>query len=358
MTAVLGLDIGGANLKAAHSDGAAVSRPFPLWKRPGDLAPALRNLVGDLPPADRVAVTMTGELCDCFPSSRAGVLQILDAVSAALPSIPTYIWRTDGRFVSIDEARADPRPCAAANWLALAAFAGRFAPTGPALLVDVGSTTTDLVPLADGVPVPTARTDPERLKAGELVYTGVRRTPACALLGAGGAAEFFATTLDVYLLLEQIAEDEHDTDTADGRPATREYAHRRLARMLCGDAETVTRTAAVALAKRLALVQRQAIDRPGGSSSAGWCCRGRGSFWPGRCSRSSPGRWCPWRSGSGQGGRWRRRRSRWRSCWEKNLTPRPPSRRGKGENFQWRSTAHRCLLDPFPLPASGRGKGG
>jgi probable H4MPT-linked C1 transfer pathway protein len=150
--------------------------------------------------------------------------------------------------------------CAAANWLALATYAGRFAPAGPALLVDVGSTTSDLIPLCDGRPVPSGRTDPERLKAGELVYTGVRRTPACALLGAGGAAEFFATTQDVYLLLGDIPEDPADADTADGRPATREFAHARLARMLCGDAETVTRTRALALAERLALVQQQMLD--------------------------------------------------------------------------------------------------
>ncbi len=259
--AILGLDIGGANLKAAHSTGRALSRSFALWKRPNDLAAELRQLVAELPPAGRVAVTMTGELCDCFPTSRAGVLHILDALAAALPETPIHVWRTDGWFASLDAARADPRPCAAANWLALATFAGRFAPRDPSLVVDIGSTTTDLVPLLDGVPVPAARTDPERLRAGELVYTGVRRTPACALMGTGGAAEFFATTLDVYLLLERIAENAADSDTADGRPATRDGAHSRLARMLCGDANTITRNATLALAKRLAMVQWQAIDR-------------------------------------------------------------------------------------------------
>src|SRR4051812_32682155 len=196
MIPVLGLDVGGANLKAAHTGGVARSRPFPLWKRPHDLAAELRQLVADLPPARRVAVTMTGELCDCFPTSRAGVLHILDAIAESVTA-PVHVWRTDGRFVNLDEARADLRPCAAANWLALATFAGRFALPGPALLVDVGSTTTDVVPLVDGVPTPAARTDADRLKAGELVYTGVRRTAVCALLGTGGAAEFFATTHDV-----------------------------------------------------------------------------------------------------------------------------------------------------------------
>jgi probable H4MPT-linked C1 transfer pathway protein len=266
MSATLGLDIGGANLKAALANGPARSRPFPLWKRPTDLAAALKELIADLmPPVIHggliVAVTMTGELCDCFPTSRAGVLHILDAVAAACPEAAVHVYRTDGRFAALAEARSDPRPCAASNWLALATFAGRFAPTGPALVVDVGSTTTDLVSLLDGMPIPFARTDPERLKAGELVYTGVRRTPACALLGAGGAAEFFATTYDVYLLLERLAENANDIETADGRPATKDGAHSRLARMLCGDAETITRTATHSLAKRLSLIQKHAIDR-------------------------------------------------------------------------------------------------
>jgi probable H4MPT-linked C1 transfer pathway protein len=260
MSATLGLDIGGANLKAAIAGGPANSRPFPLWKRPNDLATELRELVAGWQ-ANRVAVTMTGELCDCFPTSRAGVLHILDAVAAAFPGTSAHVYRTDGRFAPLDEARRDAWPCAASNWLALATLAGQFAPAGSALLVDVGSTTTDLVPLLDGVPIPSARTDPERLKAGELVYTGIRRTPACALLGVGGAAEFFATTHDAYLLLDRIAEDATNTDTADGRPATKGGAHYRLARMLCGDGETITRTATHALAKRLSLIQKHAIDR-------------------------------------------------------------------------------------------------
>ena len=62
----------------------------------------------------------------------------------------------------------------------------------------------------------------------------------CALLGGFGAAELFATTLDVYLTLGQIPEDPADCDTADGRPATRQAAAARLARMLCADLETST----------------------------------------------------------------------------------------------------------------------
>src|SRR5207248_9549391 len=124
------------------------------------------------------------ELCDCFESKRAGVHAILDALERTGGNRLVLVWRNDGRFVTPKEARATALQVAAANWLALATHAGRFAPAGPALVVDVGSTTTDVIPLHQGKPVPRGRTDPERMKLLELVYTGVRRTPLCAILGA------------------------------------------------------------------------------------------------------------------------------------------------------------------------------
>jgi probable H4MPT-linked C1 transfer pathway protein len=208
---------------------------------------------------------MTGELCDCFATKREGVHAILDAVEQVAGRRSVRVWQTNGRLVPLAAARAEPLLAAAANWLALATLAGRFAPTGPALLLDVGSTTSDVVPLCDGQPVPWGRTDPERLTCDELIYTGVRRTPLCALLGAHGAAEFFATTLDAYLVLGELPEDAADRDTADGRPATREAAHARLARMLCADCESCTPGETLALAQEVHRLQldllRAAVER-------------------------------------------------------------------------------------------------
>src|SRR5947208_2946217 len=158
-TSVLGLDIGGANLKACHTSGGTCLKPFELWKDPSRLAAALRDLLAEMPSADLLAVTMTGELCDCFETKRQGVNFILDAVEDAAGTCPVRVWRTDGRFVEIAVARATPLLAAAANWLALATFAGRHAPTGPACVIDIGSTTTDIIPLFDGNPVPRGRTD-------------------------------------------------------------------------------------------------------------------------------------------------------------------------------------------------------
>jgi probable H4MPT-linked C1 transfer pathway protein len=237
---VLGLDIGGANLKMAHTDGTARTVPFELWKQPKKLPTALRALVTSASAFDEIAVTMTGESCDCFETKREGVHAILDAVRKVTGRYHTRIWSTAGHFVYLDMARDTPLQVASANWLALATFAGRYAPEGPAMLVDIGSTTADLIPLLDGIPKPQARADADRLKSGELAYKGARRTPVCAIYGWGRvAAEFFATIHDIYLVMGLVPEDPQDCRTADGRPTTRPYAHARLARMLGGDAETI-----------------------------------------------------------------------------------------------------------------------
>jgi probable H4MPT-linked C1 transfer pathway protein len=256
---ILGLDVGGANLKAFHTAGVARSKSFALWRNPDGLVDALRSVTADMPLADAVALTMTGELCDCFASKRAGVAAILDAARTVESQTPLWVWLTDGTFATPSSAREVPLRAASANWLALATFAGRYAVRGPALLVDVGSTTTDVIPLRDGKPIPLGETDPERLLCYELVYTGARRTPVCALLGEQVAAELFATMQDAYLVLGETAENPADCDTADARPATRALAHNRLARMLCADLETSTEQERVDLAARAAARQVEMI---------------------------------------------------------------------------------------------------
>ena len=122
MKRVLGLDIGGANLKMAHTDGTARTVPFELWRQSTKLPAALRELVAIAPPFDEVAATMTGELCDCFATKREGVHAILAALRKAIPNRPLRVWRNDGRFVDVDTAADTPRQVASANWLALATY--------------------------------------------------------------------------------------------------------------------------------------------------------------------------------------------------------------------------------------------
>lgn len=266
------LDIGGANIKVALADGTARSIPFALWKDPGGLEAELRGIVDALPAIDRLAVTMTGELCDCFATRAEGVRHILDSIEKATPVAlrgSLRIWSLEGALMDIDSARAQPDLIGAANWLALATWAAHEIDGAPGLLLDIGSTTTDIVTLEDGAPRCLGRTDTERLLSGELVYTGVERTPLCAVLQEAPyrghscpvAAELFATTLDAYLVLEKIAESPLDTNTADGRAATREHAEARLARTLCADRTSFTREDAIAVADATRSAQGDLITR-------------------------------------------------------------------------------------------------
>ncbi len=259
----LGVDIGGANLKLADSHGFARSVPFPLWQRPHDLGATLARLVKDAPRCHQIAITMTGELADCFATKREGVEHILAATRAAIGDIPSGVYALPGAFLSEDAARRQPLAVAAANWHALATVAARQVQAARVLVIDVGSTTSDIVPVVDGKVTAIGANDPERLLAGELVYTGVRRSPVCAVTATlpwrgqpcATAQEFFANTLDAYLILGDLPEREDDLVTADGRPAMRSFARDRLARCICADRDLFSEADALAAAEAIQTAQ-------------------------------------------------------------------------------------------------------
>jgi probable H4MPT-linked C1 transfer pathway protein len=267
-TLALGLDIGGANLKAATSTGAACSEPFEMWRAREELPVRLQKLIGRFPPADVLAVTMTAELADCFATKAEGVAAILAAVRRAAVRTPVAVWQTTWEFLAAEDAVGRPREVAAANWHALATWAGRLAPRGKSLLFDIGSTTSDIILLQNGRPVARGLTDLDRLLNHELVYTGVRRTPLCAVADTvkvrgqpcRAAAELFATMLDVCLLLGITPEDATDRNTADGRPATISCAHDRLSRMVCCDREEIDLDEARSIARCFADAQQKALS--------------------------------------------------------------------------------------------------
>jgi len=279
---VLAFDVGGANVKAADGLGWVHSEPFPLWQRWRELPRVLERIVLDRRPR-RVVATMTGEIADCYPSRADGVADIVAAVVAAAvrgDDASVGIYRVDGAIVPPDEAVAAPLRVAAANWHAVARLAATLSRRRRCLLVDVGSTTTDIVPLLDGAPGPLAHDDQGRMATGELVYTGIERTPVAALVGRlpwrGGmrpvASERFAQSQDVWLLLGALAERPESRDTADGGPATVDAARRRLARMLLADPDDVGPDEAVAMAGRCADRQARMVAGAIGRVAAalGW----------------------------------------------------------------------------------------
>jgi probable H4MPT-linked C1 transfer pathway protein len=287
---VVGLDIGGANLKAADESGRVLVQSFPMWQRSAELASTLALVIEHFPGCDRIAVTMTGELADCFRTKQEGVQFILGAVEQAAAGREVLVWQTGGEFVDLATARDLTPLVAAANWHAQATWIGRLQPAGSAVLIDIGSTTTDIIPLENGFPMPQGRTDPERLACGELVYFGVRRTPLLGLLQevqlAGVtrplARELFSTTLDVFLVTGDIAEDPAERVTANGAPATREFALDRLARQLCGDTDEFPCEVLYEFAQRVrsALLDslHSHVQRVAGSAATTALLSGEGAF--------------------------------------------------------------------------------
>jgi hypothetical protein len=259
----LAIDVGGANLKIASAGGYARSEPFALWKQPTELPDALRRLLAEAPAAQRLAATMTGELADCFATKAEGVRSIVAALVQAAGSRPLVIYLTDGRMATPEEAIEQPLLAAASNWHAMARFAARWLPAGEGLVIDIGSTTTDLIPIQGRQPAARGTTDPERLAAHELVYTGVVRSPVCALVETlpwrgeqcQVAQEVFATTIDAWLMLEKLPEMPTSQQTADGRPATRQHARDRLARMICADRTMFSQHDAERAARQIANAQ-------------------------------------------------------------------------------------------------------
>jgi (4-(4-[2-(gamma-L-glutamylamino)ethyl]phenoxymethyl)furan-2-yl)methanamine synthase len=266
----LAADIGGANLKLADDGSYASVRSFALWKQPEGLAAELQRMFETAPRHRNLAVTMTGELADCFATKTIGVRHILQQVIQAMPDDRRLqIYLTDGRLVPVETAWTEPLAAAASNWHALATFAGRFAPQGPALLIDIGSTTCDLIPLHDGRPTVVGSDDTRRLLDGHLLYTGVERSPICGVLDrvpyrgedCPPAQEWFATMRDAYLILGDLPEDDACCETADGRPATRLAARARLARLVCADLSQFDESDAMDMARAAAAAQAASLAR-------------------------------------------------------------------------------------------------
>lgn len=244
LSRVIGWDLGGVHVKAALVEGgrvqAVVQAPCPLWNGLPALDATLKALPGWAREPARHAVTMTGELTDCFSDRADGVAQ-LAAWSARSLEGEVAIYAGRAGFVAPDAASSHAPDVASANWHATAALAGTLRPD--ALLVDIGSTTADLIPIRDGQPRAVGYSDAERLETGELVYTGVVRTPLLALSQAAPfrgrrtalMAECFATTADAYRLLGLLPEAEDQQDTADLKGKSIPETEIRLARMIGRD---------------------------------------------------------------------------------------------------------------------------
>jgi probable H4MPT-linked C1 transfer pathway protein len=283
--AVLGWDIGGVNTKVARlsrtPDGPVLrtaSLPYEIKDDPLALADTLARAASSVGSeiGDRHAVTMTAELSQAFRTKREGVEFILDALEATFVGCELHVYTVGGNFLSTAEARKAGLLVSAANWAATAALVARSTPT--CVVIDIGTTSTDLIPIVNGEVVAHGRTDPERLLTGELVYTGALRTPAEAIAShvplwdgdASVAADGFAVIGDVHLWLGNLEPGDYTCRTPDGNVPSREWAAERLARIVCADRDILDDQAIDRIARALARAQVTTVAAALGRTLARW----------------------------------------------------------------------------------------
>jgi probable H4MPT-linked C1 transfer pathway protein len=242
-----GWDIGGAHLKVAYINAegdimAAQQLPSPLWKGLDTLVNALKLVSDQLPQVEIFhSVTTTAELADIFTNRHQGVLQIKQELSHVLGGDQFCFYAGSAGIVPANKIEKYTNQIASSNWHATANYVSRLIKCG--ILVDIGSTTTDIIPFANGKVLNQGSTDFERMQTYELVYTGIVRTPVMAVVDCvphlgqwvSIAAEHFATMADIFRLTGELNEYDDMMETADGAGKELIDSARRLARMLGTD---------------------------------------------------------------------------------------------------------------------------
>jgi probable H4MPT-linked C1 transfer pathway protein len=260
---ILGLDIGGANTKAAliqFNNKDIINayyyiEYFPFWEKTKDQIDRLfRRILSHfvskdslhLDEVDYIAVTMTAELSDAFQTKKEGVLKITEALSRVFDDKKLRYITTKNKFIGPQRVKKEYEYIAAANWTSTALFLGNFISNG--ILIDAGSTTVDIIPIVDSIPVTIGKTDIERLLNHELIYTGGLRATIPSIthfvpykgIRVRISFEKFALISDVHRILGNISEEEYINETADNRSKSKEDCYARLARMICMDLNTIS----------------------------------------------------------------------------------------------------------------------
>jgi probable H4MPT-linked C1 transfer pathway protein len=154
MQHIIGWDVGGAHLKAARAENGVITRavqvPCPLWLGLTELDRAFHEAEAAIGRASLNAITMTGELCDAFPTREDGVLGLAAIMARLLSPGRAVFYAGRSGFVTEPEIAGRATNVASANWHASAALTGMRA--REALFIDMGSTTTDIIPVAQGRP--------------------------------------------------------------------------------------------------------------------------------------------------------------------------------------------------------------
>jgi len=209
---------------------------------------------------------MTAELSDAYRTKREGVEHIISCVKEIFADVPIYVLNNNGSVETPETAVLKPLDIAAANWAATGWLVSQYFEN--CIIVDVGSTSTSIIPVINGKVAAQGRTDLDKLIYGELVYTGSLRTNLATIvqtvpvknnLVATVSSELFALSGDIHLILGNINSEQYTCETADGKGTSRKEALTRLARLICADTEMLTEEELTQIAKYICKKQIQQI---------------------------------------------------------------------------------------------------
>ncbi|MGH8120381.1 MAG: hydantoinase/oxoprolinase family protein [Gammaproteobacteria bacterium] len=245
--AYTGWDIGGAHLKLASVSKTgrvdlALQLPMPLWQGIHILDQTLLEATRRLPQAASIhAITTTAELVDIFSDRHSGVMKVAQRICHLLGEESILFYAGRSGWADPDATGRYAHDIASANWHATAAYVAGLVNDG--ILLDIGSTTTDIIMFNNRQVRYHGYTDYERLSSHELVYTGVVRTPVMAITDKAPVAgiwqpvtaELFATMADVYRLTGELNEQDDMQNAPDGGGKSPVDSARRLARMFGAD---------------------------------------------------------------------------------------------------------------------------
>ncbi len=244
---ILSIDIGGANTKITEMDDNYYKIHhiyFPMWKKSNELKELLKKYHSER--VEKIGVVMTAELSDAYLDKKEGVNDILDSVENAFPDKKIYLFDVNGNFITVDEGRKNYLNVAASNWTVSCSFVSKFIDKN-CIFVDMGSTTTDIIPIKDGK-IMGEKTDLDRLMNNQLLYIGALRTPLSFLSNVikfrgkntNISSEYFSITGDINLILDKINESDYTCDTPDGNLSDKYHSLVRLSKVLCADLNLVS----------------------------------------------------------------------------------------------------------------------
>ncbi len=233
----LGIDIGGAHLKiiGLDKDGIVIFAEYSscrVWEGTKFLGKLFKDLNNLFPRKTlKCAITITAEMCDNFKDRKEGFKKIIKLCQ--ILEFKKYFYVNNSQ---IFKKKPKYSEFISMNWHSI----GRFLENkvDNAILLDFGSTTTDLVCIKDNRIANEYFDDFLRINNYELKYTGFTRTPLYGITHEIKSTnnvqkiipENFSESSDIYRVLNKLDKKNDVDKTSDNRGKTKKESLIRISR--------------------------------------------------------------------------------------------------------------------------------